>query len=631
MIIKIIHYFLATLVLILSSIVVAGRFKSKSLLDRVLEVYLLAVSQIILSELFLGVVIRSLTSENLLLTNSAIFMIACGLLLIRSKPLDDLKIFIDLHPLFEMIKGSVFNKFLLGLMAVQISIILFIGTFFAPGVWDCWTYHLTSVAYWLQDQAIKIIDTPVTRSNIFPINSELLNLWNAIFLKSDRIVSLTQFPFALMGLIAVYGLSRKIGLNKQNSFIASVLFFFTPLVVLQSSTAQNDVITATTFLVGTYFAISFTEFLNLRDLIFCGISAGILVGVKSQGLLFSLFLLGYLLIRTWKRGGLGFLVRISLIYVVPVVVLGGFAYFRNWIYFQNPFYPVTIEILGIKIFRGNPSFSDAYIQPGLTTLIQNVVGLGRRWFEIHDQFGVPEISSYGPQWIILGIPSIIYIFIYCLIQRLNEEAKHIIKPLSFILFSFIAFLFTHKPNPWDMRLTLFLPAGGAIATGFFFQHASYPHRTLIKFVAVLSILYVLINSTVYNLYAPLSEFRLVVNLPPSERTIGNLGPWPEKLGAYRVIDSLAQSGDTIGYLTHGDGWIYPLFGRHFDRKVYNIDKRNAEEVLAWIKSRRIKYLILNKEANPKIRRIIKESPNLFLLKYEGENCVYHVLGQIPSN
>jgi hypothetical protein len=98
-----------------------------------------------------------------------------------------------------------------------------------------------------------------------------------------------------------------------------------------------------------------------------------------------------------------------------------------------------------------------------------------------------------------------------------------------------------------------------------------------------------------------------------------------------VIDSLAQSGDTIGYLTHGDGWIYPLFGRHFDRKVYNIDKGNAEEVLAWIKSRRIKYLVLNKEANPKIRRIIKESPNIFLLKYEGENCVYHVLGQIPSN
>jgi hypothetical protein len=629
---KLFFYFLSTLIVIFSNLLITQRFKSKSVLERVLQVFLLVFSQIILSELFLGVVIRSLTSENLLLANSAIFMIACGIFLTGPKPLKDLKISNDLHPLFEMIKGSLFNKFLLGLMAVQISIILFIGTFFPPGVWDCWTYHLTSVAYWMQDQAIQIIDTAVLRSNIFPVNSELLNLWNVIFFKSDRIVSLTQLPFAFMGMIAVYGLGRKMGLNERKSLVASLLFFFTPLVVLQSSTAQNDLIFVGILLTGIYFAQSFTESLCLRDLLFSGISSGILMGTKGHGALFCFFLLGYILVGTMRKMNLCFLARIMFLYLILVVGLGGFSYFRNWIHFHNPFYPATIELMGVRIFSGDPTiWRIHYLKPGLSTLLENVGSLWQKWFEINNHFGRPEGAGYGPQWIILGLPSIIYTIIYYLKQRLKGESKCIIRPLLLILLSFIAFVFVRMPSPWNMRLTLFLPAGGAIATGLLFQHASYLHKALIKFIVLISILFVMVNSTVYNLYAPLSQFELVLSLPPSERTIGNLGPWPQKLEGYKMIDRLAQSGDAIGYMTHGDGWIYPLFGRHFERKVYNMGERSGEQFIALIKDRKIKYLILRRDVDPTIQKIIDQSPEIFLLKHEGENNVYEVTGQGSAN
>jgi hypothetical protein len=630
--VEIVFFSLANLVVILSSMLITKPFGSKSVSERVLQVFLTAISLIMVTELFLGVVIQSLTWRNLLLIHGMVGAIAMGCFWKRFSHPRHFDVFSCLHCFRSIIKGSLFIKSLLVLAAIEVLINLFIGIFFPPGVWDCWTYHLTSVAYWMQDQAIRIIDTPVIRSNIFPLNSELLNLWNVIFLKSDRIVSLTQMPFAFMGTMAVYALSRKMGVNEPNSFVASLLFFFTPLVVLQSSTAQNDLMFAGILLAGIYFAQSFTESLCMKDLLFSGIASGILVGTKGHGVLFCFLLLGYILVGTMKKGKWSFLARIMLLYLIPVIGLGGFLYLRNWIHFHNPLYPATIEFLGLKIFSGNPALSGLdQFKPGLSTLLENLGVLGKDWFEIHDRFGFPEASGYGPQWIILGVPSILYTLIYGLTQRGRGETKCIIKVLFFILFSFVAFLYLRRLTQWSMRLTLFLPAGGALATGFLFQHASYLSRALIKFIVTGSILYVMINTTVLNLYAPFPKFELILNLSPSERTIANLGPWPEKLAAYKMIDRLAQSGDTIGYITHGDGWIYPLFGRHFERKVYHLGNRSEANVIALIRNRNIKYLILRRNVNLKVQRMIRESPQLFLLRYEGDNNVYEVVGQVSDN
>ena len=631
MVIKVLFYTLSTVIVILSSILITRRFKPDSLLDRVLGLSLFIVSQIILTELLLGVLIQSLTWQNLLIVNGVILIVVLGSFSKISNLLKDFKrefeILSGLSHLFQVVKDSNFIKLLLFFVAVESSIILFIGAFFPPGVWDCWTYHLTSVAYWMQDQAIKIIDTPVARSNFLPLNSELLNLWNVIFFRSDRMVSLTQFPFAFMAIIAVFGLGLKIGLNETNSLTASLLFFFTPISLLQSSTAQNDLIASTTFLIGIYFAYAFVDSLCLKTLLLSGIASGILVGTKSQGLLFGLLLLGYILFETMRKVKLTFLVKMVVIYLIPIALLGGFVYIRNWIYFHNPFYPATIGILGIRVFSGNPDIWNAFFQPGLTTFLQNIAGLWDRWFEVHDHFGIPEISGYGPQWIIIGIPSIVYAFVFFFKHQLKKEAKL----LFFIIFSFFPFLFLHKPNPWDMRLTLFLPSAGALAAGLLLQHASSLCKSIIKFIIILSILYAVVNSTLYNAYAPLSRFRLALNIPSSERTIENFAPWFERFEGFRVIGRLAQSGDAIGYLTHGDGWIYPLFGRHFEHRVYNIDRGSAEALLDLIRQRKIKYLILHKDGNLKIREFIQESPQLFLLNYEGENSVYRVIEPSQGN
>ena len=617
-------YILASVAALYTGVIVSSRFEVKYYADRLLIIALLFLVQIILSILFLGVIVQRLYAAELLVLNvclSTTIWILC-----RRRPNQgSYKNFItNVAGFLWGIRASIFTLILLLLLLVEIIWTLFLGFLFPPYAWDALTYHLPSVAQWIQHGKIFIIETPNLRSNVFPMNVELFYLWNLIFLKNDIIVDLSQFFFALLGLLTVYSIGKKVGLNTKNSFVAAVLYFFTPLILIQSKTCMTDVAVAAMFLIAINFAFQYSKNFKTSNLFFCGIASGILVGSKFTGAIFAFSLCIWILISlvtyhsknfhqtSWisKKGTISIYSKpiINIFcFLVPVVILGSYWYLRNLMHFGSPFYPFGLKILGDGTRQ---------VGWGIGALSANVRLLFPRWFEsIYDYYNYDR-QGYGPQWIILGIPATAFLMAISIRQKLKDNIRLIL----FFILTFLFFIFLWRPDPWSARLALFLPAIGAISVGYVLANFSRRSRKLVSYLVLSVILWSALNSALYCYFSP-SRFHAFLNLPLEKRTTARLGIFLSP--AYLFIDKYATREDRIGYTVHGDAFIYPLFGSRLRRRIYYFRKDiTYGEMLAKLKEQRITYLLTN--ANNNVDKIAQGHPRTFVRMFSGKDSVYLV-------
>ena len=623
-------YILATLVVFGTSVILSTNFRVKYYADKLIIVGLLFLAQIILSGLFLGAVIKRLYPLELFSSQLLILAVVLFFHRHRVRYISCWDFLGKISRFLAHIRTSSFTLTLFFLILGQIVWVLFLGFLFPPYVWDAITYHLSSVAYWLQAGRIYLVDTPVSRSNIYPMNVELLFLWNVIFLKNDILVDLSQFFFALLGLLTIYALARKIGVSPGRSLAASAIYFFTPLVLIQSRTCQTDLAAAVLFLIALNFAFQYGKDSKISNLFISGVASGILMGSKSTGIILVLCLYLYLWVNwirlrskksgprgtTAKREGLPPYVKVitnNLCFLVPVLILGSYWYLRNWIYFNNPV-GHEIKILGFVLFEGGVGPP----KPGFTTLWANLRLLPSRWFELIDNYYNADRSGYGPQWIILGIPSTAFF----LVDSIKNKAKDNPGLVLFFIFTFLFCIFILFPDPWSARLVLFLPAIGAVSVGYVLDNSSRKTRIAMQRLIIIVILWSIFNTASHSYFTP-AKFKRFLHLPLERRTTANLGLFVSP--AYLFIDNHAEDGEHIGYTVHGDGFIYPLFGSRLQRKVYYIHHDfSLSDMLSKIEEKKIKYLLTN--ANNNVDKLAESHPDIFRKVYSGEDNVYEVKG-----
>ena len=79
---------------------------------------------------------------------------------------------------------------------------------------------------------------------IYPYNNSLLMLWPIIFIRNDDFVGLVQLFATVSIAITIYCLAIELGFPKRNSFISALVILTFPIILLQSITAQNDLLAA---------------------------------------------------------------------------------------------------------------------------------------------------------------------------------------------------------------------------------------------------------------------------------------------------------------------------------------------------------------------------------------------------
>jgi len=280
--------------------------------------------------------------------------------------------------------------------------------------------------------------------NIFPKNIELLFLWNIIFLKSDVLTDLSQMLFTLIGVLTVCSMAMKLKVGEKNAVYSALLFFFAPIIILQSTTNYVDIAISVLFLVALNYLIS-DGVLTSRDselrinnekqrkyfLLFGGLATGILLGAKGSGPLFIVVISALVIIQkirkyiVYTRNPGMFKdyrvlenVKSYLIYfIAPVLLMGCYWYIKNWVLYDNPVYPMEVAILGKVIFKG---LYKGIIEP-VPDIINRLSFFTRPvyvWLEnIEYYLYDSRLGGLGPIWFILFIPSLAFSLLHAAKNR----------------------------------------------------------------------------------------------------------------------------------------------------------------------------------------------------------------------
>lgn len=122
---------------------------------------------------------------------------------------------------------------------------------------DSLWYHLARPAFWKQDHAVGYIEhANDERLDVFPPGAEIVSAWPMILEGSDRFAGLFQLVALLATMVGVVGISRRLGMSVRQAAFGALLFASLPVVALQASTPLNDVAVCSYIVVAVYFAIS---------------------------------------------------------------------------------------------------------------------------------------------------------------------------------------------------------------------------------------------------------------------------------------------------------------------------------------------------------------------------------------
>jgi hypothetical protein len=154
--------------------------------------------------------------------------------------------------------------------------------FTAPNEDDAVTYHLLRAAFWKQEHAIGWIAGPVDlRANVSPPVAEIGVAVTMVLDQGERFVAAPQLLAVPASALATLGLARRVGLDPRAATFGALCVGLLPLVLLQASTAMNDVVPAAFAAVATYFVLRE----RALDLALGALAIVLLLGTKTAGLL----------------------------------------------------------------------------------------------------------------------------------------------------------------------------------------------------------------------------------------------------------------------------------------------------------------------------------------------------------
>jgi hypothetical protein len=147
---------------------------------------------------------------------------------------------------------------------------------------DVLSYHLPRIVMWMQQQSIAAIpDAPGSNLDANPPGAEIAKGVTMLLAQTDRYVGLVQLACVPVGVLAVAGVARRLGLGRKASAYGGLLYATFPIVALQAPTAFNDLAVATALVTACYFALGEPR----AELGLCAVAVALAVTTKISGIL----------------------------------------------------------------------------------------------------------------------------------------------------------------------------------------------------------------------------------------------------------------------------------------------------------------------------------------------------------
>src|SRR5208283_4689363 len=117
-------------------------------------------------------------------------------------------------------------------------------------------YHLPPVLEWTNARGISRIPFPNPRSNIFPMNFELILAYVAVFFKHDLAVRFVETLIGFTIPLIVYGILKNLlshSLSRTLCLALAISAFLSPAFLVQLNATRNDLTANVMFLIVFYY------------------------------------------------------------------------------------------------------------------------------------------------------------------------------------------------------------------------------------------------------------------------------------------------------------------------------------------------------------------------------------------
>lgn len=488
--------------------------------------------------------------------------------------------------------------------------IIYLGIIFPALDYDGYSYHLTFTGYVIQNHTFFDPPTSLPWLIGYPKGGEFTQAWSAILLHNDILTDLSQIPFVLLGIYALYQITVTLGASKRHARFAALLFFFLPIVLNQLKTTYVDVMLTAIFFAAVALIIQLR--LGKLDLVLLGIAFSLLLAIKSTGLLFLLVLAPLLVWKLYSQrdarsGGMAENYVKPLTLVAAPMLFGLYWYVKNYVTYGTPIYPFGFKVLGIRIFPGKTvqQFADAALSQ--TALPHGFLAkIWFAWTEQKDWFGCfynydTNYAGLGPIWFVILLPSII-IATYFAIKRRNY--------VFLAVGAAVLALFLIYPDDFYPRYTMFITGIGIAGLGLVLTRVPPAISRTVKILAIVLAVEVIVTNFVLCSYGPKA-----VNQQVSDLQTGSVrgSEYVQFTGqAYEFLQKKMVAGDVVAYDSK-PFYIYPLWKPDFSNRVIYVPADNASNWYTKLKLDGVDYVFTTKKskeikwARAKLHRIYRDS------------------------
>ncbi|RMH14539.1 MAG: hypothetical protein D6698_12575 [Gammaproteobacteria bacterium] len=420
--------------------------------------------------LFFGVVVQTL---NAWWIGGAAVTISVGNLLLFWK--ERIPFFSSLFGFWQAIRASadIWTWLFLGLLLVQI-VLLLVKVYIMPvHILDSMAYRVLPAPMWVQmDHIPNVLDAPANEVNGRTLSIAVLAVWYFIFFGSDHWVNGAQYIASLTLLLLVYAVGKQCGLSRGNSIKAATLFFFMPLILMESVTTQDHLAINMAFVASLYFM---REAFIQRNWVYApiiGLSIGLMFAFKNNAVVYLpilvIALIWMILQQRLTMKDCLSCVRMKSATVsvsaALAVIVGGYWTLRNLVVFHNPFgllfapgvnfrehivdtieetdephrqflSEVSGQIVntsdGVHAQVAHSSQSAMHLMTGLfkkslENLQDNLAGFFSRVSDVGNFLYTPvlkNISGFGPQFFSFGMVALVFLILSVVLKRYRTSAS----------------------------------------------------------------------------------------------------------------------------------------------------------------------------------------------------------------
>jgi hypothetical protein len=505
----------------------------------------------------------------------------------------------DGRPRFALASLTVGERVIAATVLVLVGAELMLALASPPNTYDSQTYHLPRIEHWAREGSVDFYPTGIHRQITYPPGAEFLLLHVRLLTGSDALFNLLQWACGVLCLVLVTRLAAQLGVPRRGQLLAALVVASVPMVVLQSSSTQTDlVVTAWVACVAT-FVLDGVGRVPLRPpdlatVLLIGAATGLVTVTKATGGLLAGPLLVWWALAQVRRGaaahrwnGLWRLAGAVGLIVAATAVLSGPQFARMYATFGNPLGPpqlsesLTLQrhdpgSLLINGLRVAHTALEVPAPPVNRWTADRITGLAKL---LGRDPSDPRTTFYGQKFpdeswyphedkAALPLHALLILIGAGAAVRAGTRAGGDRRWLAYagaLAVAVVAYVVIFKWQPWGNRLLLFVvvPAGplaGAWLHGVLDRQAGRARRAA-RYAVVGTLAIAALAGTLAAAYGYPRRLVGADSALLRDDLSARFAVRPEWLGSYRRAAAAvnASGARRVGLVTANDAWDYPWY------------------------------------------------------------------------